>query len=205
MSSNAFLEVRADDMIAQKQPGWLRSLEIVTGFLAIILAVAVLVYPGLGIATLIVLLYIGLILAGVRSVSLIGMSFLSKTIRLIGLVSGLVSIVLAVVVAIFPAVAALTLIILLSFGLLVYGLGRLTVAYSLKASYTWVRALVAAVGVLDVVLSVAVLVLPGVALLTLVFLLGLVLFVSGAEILVSGALGRTWISAVLTPATESTK
>jgi uncharacterized membrane protein HdeD (DUF308 family) len=189
--------------MAQKQPGWLRALEVAIGFLALLLAVTVLVYPGLGIATLIVLLYIGLILAGARSVSLIGMSFLSKTVKAIGMVSGLVSIALAAVVAIFPAVAALTLIILLSFGLLVYGLGRLTLAYSLKASYTWVRALVVAVGVLDVVLSAAVLILPGVALLTLAFLLGLVLFVSGAEILVSGALGRTWISVVLAAASES--
>ncbi len=113
--------------------------------------------------------------------------------RGISAVAGVVSIVLAAVVLGFPGYGALTLIVLLSYGLVVYGLGRIYLAYAVKAAPGWLKALGGAVGVLDVILSVVVLALPGLALLTLAVLLSLALLVTGAEILVSGVVGRTWL------------
>jgi len=179
-----------------KQPGWLRGLEIGAGLLSLIVAISVFVFPALGVATLVFLLAVGLIFAGARSVSVAGYGRLSKSVRALGAISGALSIVMAVSVIMFPGLALLSLIVLLSFGLVFYGVGRLSLAYSLKATSTGLRAVVAAVGVLDIALSVAVVLLPGVALLSLVVVLGVALFVSGVEMCVSGAVGRTWLGDV---------
>jgi uncharacterized membrane protein HdeD (DUF308 family) len=180
-------------MSLPKQPGWLRGLEVGAGLLSLMLALSVFVFPGLGVATLIVLLAVGLIFAGVRSVSVAGYGSFSKDLRALGAITGVLSIGLAVIVMIFPGLALLSLITLLCFGLMAYGVGRLSLAYSLKATSTWLRGAMVAVGILDVILSVAVVLLPGVALLSLVVILGLALFLTGVEMCVSGAVGRTWL------------
>ena len=76
---------------------------------------------------------------------------------------------------------------------MVYGVGRICIAYALKDTVGWLRGAIAAVGVVDIILSVAVIVLPSVALLTLAVILSVVLLLSGAEMIVSGAIGRTWL------------
>jgi uncharacterized membrane protein HdeD (DUF308 family) len=59
-----------------------------------------------------------------------------------------------------------------------------------------------AVGVLDVILSIAVILLPGLALLTLAVILSAVLLVSGVEMIISGANGRTWLGEIVKAATD---
>jgi len=185
-----------------KQPGWLRALEIITGLLTMVFGVLVLVYPEWGIETLILLLSIGLFFAGIRSIALIGYSSLSMGLRALSVISGIISLILAVVVAFVPGYGALTLLILVSFGLIVYGFGRIFIASTLKATVGWLRGMMIAVGVLDIILSVLVLVLPGLALLTLAVILSVVLLVSGAEMIVSGAIGRTWLGEIVKAATD---
>jgi uncharacterized membrane protein HdeD (DUF308 family) len=157
------------------------------------LAITIFVFPALGVATLIVLLAVGLIFAGVRSVSIAGYGRFSKGMRALGAITGVLAIVLAVTVMIFPGLALFSLVTLLCFGLMAYGVGRLSLAYSLKATSTGLRGVIVAVGILDVILSVVVVLLPGVALLSLVVILGLALFLTGIEMCVSGAVGRTWL------------
>src|SRR5271157_3774 len=171
-----------------KQPGWLRGLEIVTGLLAMVLGILVLALPSWRVATLVALLSIGLIFAGIRSISLAGYSILSVGLRAVSAITGILSLILALLVLIFPGYAVLTLIIFVSFGLIVYGVGRLFLAYALKETLGWIRGMIVAVGVIDIILSVVVLALPNVALLTLAVILALVLLVSGAEMIVSGAI-----------------
>jgi uncharacterized membrane protein HdeD (DUF308 family) len=182
---------------ALKQPGWLRGLEIVTGLLAILFGVIVLAFPGLGVATLVVVLSIGLIFAGIRSISIMGFSHLSKGLRMVSAIAGIVSLILAIIVILFPGYGALTLMILLAYGLIVYGFSRIFLAYTLKSADGWLRGVIAAVGVLDIILSVVVIALPDLALLTLTVMLSLVLLVSGVEILVSGVVGRTWLGNIV--------
>jgi uncharacterized membrane protein HdeD (DUF308 family) len=168
-------------------------LEIVTGLLAIVFGVLVFVFPGWGVGTLVVLLSVGLFFVGIRSISLLGYSSLPTSLRILSAISGIISMVLAALVALFPGYGALTLLMLVSFGLMIYGFGRIFVASTLKATVGWLRGMMVAVGVLDVILSVLVLVLPGLALLTFAVVLSVVLLVSGAEMIVSGAIGRTWL------------
>lgn len=176
-----------------KQPGWLRGLEVVTGLFVLAFGVLAIIFPGLGVATLIVLLSIGLIFAGIRSISLGGYSRLSKTLRVGSAIAGVISLMLALAVVLMPGYGVLTLIIFMSYGLVVYGFSRVFLGHQLKATPGWLRGMIVAVGVLDIFLSVIVLALPRLALLTLVLLLALVLLASGAEILASGAIGRTWL------------
>src|SRR5271157_1034 len=176
-----------------EQPGWLRGLEIITGLLAMVFGVLVFVFPGWGIGTLIVMLSIGLFFSGIRSISLIGYRSLSSSLRAMSAISGIISLILALLVALFPGYGELTLLILVSFGLIVYGFGRIFIASTLKPTVGWIRGMMVAVGVLDVILSVVVLVIPSLALLTFAVVLSVVLLVSGAEMIISGAIGRTWL------------
>jgi len=185
-----------------KQPGWLRALEIVTGLLAMVFGVLVLVYPDWGIETLILLLSIGLFFAGIRSIALIGYSSLSMGLRALSAILGIMSLILAALVALFPGYGELSLLMLVSFGLIAYGFGRIFIASTLKKTAGWIRGMMIAVGVLDVILSFIVLVLPDLALLTLAAILSVALLVSGAEMIVSGAVGRTWLGEFVKAATD---
>ena len=176
-----------------------------TGLLAILFGVIVLAFPGLGVATLVVVLSVGLIFAGIRSVSIVGLSRLSKGLRIVSAIAGIVSLILAIIVILFPGYGALTLIILLAYGLILYGFSRILLAYTLKSTDGWLRGVIAAVGVLDIILSVVVIALPGLALLTLVVILSLVLLMSGAEILISGATGRTWLGNLVKDVSDENK
>ena len=176
-----------------KQPGWLRALEIAAGLLSIVLGVLVLIFPSWGISTLIILLSFGIFFSAVRSISLVGYSGLPKALRAISVIAGILSLIFAVLVLIFPGFAILTLLVIVSVALLVYGVGRIFVAYTLKTAASWIKGMMIAVGIIDVILSLVVFVLPGLAVLTLAVILALALLISGAEILVSGAVGRTWL------------
>jgi len=151
----------------------------------------VLIFPGLGVATLIVLLSIGLIFAGISSISIVGFSGLSKSVRAVCVIAGIISLILALMVVLFVGYGLLTLLILVSYGLIVYGLGRIFLVYKFKGTAGWRRGMIAVVGVLDIILSVIVLAFPGFALLTLAVILALVILMIGAESLISGALGRS--------------
>ena len=61
-----------------KQPGWFRGLEVVTGLLALVFGIIVLLFPSWGVATLVALLSIGLFFVGIRSISLVGYNRVSK-------------------------------------------------------------------------------------------------------------------------------
>ena len=126
-----------------------------------------LAFPGWGVASLVVLLSMGLLFAGIRSLVLVGDSRLSKGLRALSVVAGIMSLIFALLVLLFPGFAVLTLLILVSFGLVVYGFGRIAVAYMLK-TVGWLRGLIVAVGLCRRnSIGARSLVLPGLALLTL--------------------------------------
>lgn len=176
-----------------RQPGWLRALEIATGLLSIALGVIVIIFPSWGISTLIILLSFGIFFSAIRSISLVGYSDLSKGLRAISVIAGITSLIFAALVLTFPGFAILTLLIIVSTALLVYGVGRIFLAYTLKTTANWIKAMMIAVGIVDVILSLVVFVLPSLAVLTFTVILALALLISGAEMIVSGAIGRTWL------------
>ena len=185
-----------------KQPGWLRGLEILAGILTIVFGILILAYPEWAIETLILLLSIGLFFAGVRAIALVGVSSLSMGLRALSVMTGIICLISAVVVVLSPGYGAATLLTFVSFGLMVYGFGRIFLGSALKGAPGWIRGMSAFVGVLDAILSVAVLLLPSVALLTLAVILSVVLVVSGVEMIVSGADGRTWLGEIVEAAKD---
>ena len=100
-------------MSLPKQPGWLRGLEVGAGLLSLMVAISIFVFPALGVATLVFLLAVGLIFAGARSVSDAEYGRLSKSVRVLGAISGALAIIMAVSVIIFHGLALLSLIVLL--------------------------------------------------------------------------------------------
>ena len=164
-----------------------------TGLLALVLGVLVLIYPDWAMSTLVALLSIGLLFIGIRSISLVGYESLSSGLKALSVVSGITDLILALVVLLVPGYGLLTLLIIVSVGLLMYGFGRIFLASELKTPFGWQRGMMVAVGVLDIILSIVVLLLPGYALATLVVVLSVALLVSGGEMIISGATGRTWL------------
>ncbi len=176
-----------------KQSGWLRALEIVTGLLTIVFGVLVFAFPEWGVTALVFLVAAGLFFVGLRSIAVIGVRGLTKGIRVLNGITGILSLVFAVLVVVFPSFGLVTLLTFVSIGLAIHGFGRLFLAYALKDTVNWVRGLMVAVGVVDVILSFVVLFLPGIALLVFASVLGVLLIVSGAEMVASGVIGRTWL------------
>ncbi len=176
-----------------KQSGWLRALEIVTGLLTIVFGILVFAFPEWGVTTLVFLVAAGLFFVGLRSIAVIGVRGLTKGIRVLNAITGILSLVLAVLVVVFPSFGLVTLLTFVSIGLAIHGFGRLFLAYALKDTVSSVRGLMVAVGVVDVILSIIVLFLPGLSLLVFASVLGIMLIVSGVEMVASGVIGRTWL------------
>jgi uncharacterized membrane protein HdeD (DUF308 family) len=130
-------------------------------------------------------------LRGFRSIFLVGFDSLPTGLRVVSVIAGILMLIMAFLVSIFPGLAILTLLTLVSVGLLAFGISRIYEAYVLKIMASWIRGMIAALGVIDIILSILVLVLPGLTLLTLTAILAFALIISGAEMIVSGAKGRT--------------
>ncbi len=190
-------------MDSSRHPNWFRGLEVAFGLGAIILGLLVLVFPTLGIATLVVLLALGLLFASFRTVSIFGLRRLPASLKSLGLVTGLICLVLAILAVAYPSLGAAGLVVIVSFGLLVYGLNRMLHGYLHRATADWHRVSVLGVGLLAVVLSVAVLALPDLTLLTLATVLAVVLIFAGAEMALSGLTGVSRFAPA--PGTETKK
>lgn len=98
-------------------------------------------------------------------------------------VLGLVSLVAGIWVLAYPGLAVLSLILLLSIGLIFLGWRDVVVGVMGKFLPTWLRAADIVFGILAFVLSVVVIFSPGVAVTTLVVLLYFALFVRGVAAL----------------------
>jgi uncharacterized membrane protein HdeD (DUF308 family) len=179
-------------MSEEKMPNWLRALYIIMGLVAVVLGIAVLLMPNVAIETLTLLLYFALFFIGTGRI-LIGALFrlLPRGLRIINIIGGLVLLGLAIMVLAYqyPYFATAVLVSLLAFGLLVHGITRVIIGAMAKILANWVRGLLVVGGILTIILSIIVLVTPGVAVLTLVFLLSIGLTWSGIDAIVSGVTG----------------
>jgi uncharacterized membrane protein HdeD (DUF308 family) len=179
-------------MNEEKAPNWLRALDIILGLVAVVLGIAVLFMPNVAVETLIFYLYFALLFIGTERI-LVGALFkpLSRGLRIISIVAGLIAIGLAIAVLAYsyPYFATALLVSMLAFALLIQGVARVIIGALAKILANWVRGLLVAGGVLSIVLSIMVLVFPGVALLTLVFLLSITLVWNGIDAIVAGVTG----------------
>jgi uncharacterized membrane protein HdeD (DUF308 family) len=179
-------------MIAsEKMPGWMRAAEIILGIVSLIAAVYVLAYPGIAVLTLILLLAIGLIFLGGRDIVLGAVSsFLPSWLRAANIALGVLAFIFSVIVIAEPGFATLTLILLLYIGLSFRGIAGIAMGVAARQFSSGLRGLSIAAGVLSIILAVIFLVVPSLAVATLIVLLSIGLLVTGIEYIVDGAIGR---------------
>jgi len=179
-------------MIAiEKMPSWIRAAEVILGIVSLVAGVYVLAYPGVAIATLILLLAVGLIFLGWRDIVLGAMGkFLPSWLRASNVILGFLAFILSVIVIAEPGFAVLTLILILYVALFVRGVAGVAMGAWAKQFSMSLRALSVGVGILSIILAIVFLALPALAVATLVILLSFGLLITGLEYIAAGAIGR---------------
>lgn len=167
-------------------PKWLRILRIVFGVIAIIASIFVLASPGVAIYTLVLLLSFALLMLGFARLAR-GFShhLYSKHHRIVDVLLGVLGILLGLVVLAFPMLGVDTLVVLLAFAMLFYGIGSIVIGASIGEWAKWVKALLVIFGIVSLIFSFVVLARPAVGLLTLVLMLSVSFMVHGVESIVS--------------------
>ena len=166
-------------------PTWTRALLVVFGLVAIAASIFVLAVPGIALITLVFLLSFSLLFVGLSRIARgISLSALSRGHRVLDVVAGLLGIVIGIIVFLFPLLGIGTLVFMLAFGTMIYGIVSVAIGASLSRLTKGVRALVLVAGILAILLSVIVFVSPAVAILTLIFLLSVSFMVNGIESIV---------------------
>ncbi|MEE9592536.1 MAG: DUF308 domain-containing protein [Thermoplasmata archaeon] len=174
-----------------KTPTWLRVLTIVLGIVGLIAGILVLVFPGVGLATLIIIMAIGLLFLGITR---LGMSIvepgLPGWLRALGVVVGILALILWVLVLVFPGFGAVLLIAFLAVGLIFHGIDRVSVDGMNQDAPGWSRGLAIVAGVLLIVFGILVIVFPdGLGAITAVIFLSIALIIGGLSAIASGVAG----------------
>ena len=155
-----------------ESPRGTRILQIVLGGIAIALSLGVILNPGFGIATLILLLSATLLVVGIeRVVTGFTKSHRSSKLSKFGNIGlGALVALLGIAVLAFPIFATEVLVTLLALGLLFVGIARIIHGLTDKNISKWSRGFLVGVGVLSLAVSFTVFAYPalGVLLLTLV-------------------------------------
>ena len=176
-------------------PGWMRGLEVVAGVMSIILAVFVLANLSVAVVTLLLFLSVGLVFLGIRQITIgVGARWQPGWLRALGVVAGVLSLMMAVLVIAFPGLGVSTLTLLFGFGLPLIGITEIAVGASLRFLPGWLRGVLVAVGVVDLILAPIAVLVPGVAVVTLIVLLAGFLILNGADRFLTATVGRVRVA-----------
>jgi len=169
-----------------KRPMALRAFHILLGLIAIGAAFVILAEPGLGVLTLVLILSITLLVLGVSRLAR-GLShkLFTKLHRTLDVIAGVLAIVLGLVVLADPVLGASTLVLLLAFAAMIYGVTTIILGARADKLTKWLRGFLIATGVLSVIFSFIVIDLPALGVLTLVVMLTVSFLVNGIESIVA--------------------
>jgi uncharacterized membrane protein HdeD (DUF308 family) len=168
----------------------IRISQVVLGAIAIALSLSIIVDPGVGIATLIVLLSITLLVTGLERVAVGVLLHLTKSSRIGNIVLGAITIGLGIGVILFPILTAIFLVTLLAVGLLFLGIARIIQGIANKDVSKWSRAALIGVGILSLAISFLVFAHPVSGVILLTVILAANLLIIGVESVVHGASGK---------------
>jgi uncharacterized membrane protein HdeD (DUF308 family) len=168
----------------------IRLSQMVLGAIAIALSLSIIVDPGVGIATLIVLLSITLLVTGLERVAVGVLLHLTKSSRIGNIVLGAITIGLGIGVILFPILTAIFLVTLLAVGLLFLGIARIIQGIANKDVSKWSRAALIGVGILSLAISFLVFAHPVSGVILLTVILAVNLLIIGIESVVHGASGK---------------
>jgi uncharacterized membrane protein HdeD (DUF308 family) len=139
-----------------KSPKWVRATQIVLGALAILLAIVALTNSGLTI--LLILIAIVLVIAGFEK-TITGL-FIAHNLRFFTLGLGVFTIILAGVALAYHIAAVRVLLLILGFTLMVDGFSRIADGLTNKSDKRLVRGFTIAVGILAIIISVGINIIP---------------------------------------------
>jgi uncharacterized membrane protein HdeD (DUF308 family) len=165
---------------------WLRLLEVILGLSSVVISVFILGNLNYQVGELVILLAVALLFSTARM--LVSGSFrkgfaLIETLGLLG--GGVVTALVLLAVILFPGLSFETLVFLFAIALAIQGLGR--ILHSTKRGHPgWLRGSALFIGVLALALAVGAVLVPGIAALTLVPLIGAIVLLNGVEMIVWG-------------------
>jgi uncharacterized membrane protein HdeD (DUF308 family) len=139
-----------------KSPKWVRATQIVLGALAILLAIVALTNSGLTI--LLILIAIVLVIAGFEK-TITGL-FIAHNLRFFTIGLGVLTIILAGVALAYHIAAVRVLLLILGFTLMVDGFSRIADGLTNKSDKRLVRGFTIAVGILAIIISVGINIIP---------------------------------------------
>jgi uncharacterized membrane protein HdeD (DUF308 family) len=172
-------------------PKGIQILQIVLGAIAIALSLAVIVNPGVGIATLTFLLSITLLVVGIeRLVTGLTLSKHSKSSRFGNIGLGALAALLGIAVLAFPLFTTGVLVTLLALGLLFTGIARVIHGISDKNTSKWSKGFLVGVGVLSLAVSFMVFASPALGVFLLTLVLGINLLIIGIQSVAYGISGH---------------
>jgi uncharacterized membrane protein HdeD (DUF308 family) len=165
-----------------KYPKWVRAIQIVLGALAILLAIVALTNSGLTI--LLILIAIVLVIAGFEK-TITGL-FIAHNLRFFTIGLGVLTIILAGVTLAYHIAAARVLLLILGFTLMVDGFSRIADGLTNKSDKRLVRGFTIAVGILAIIISVGINIIPFWGKLFISKLIAVDLIIIGVQMITTG-------------------
>ena len=166
----------------KKSPKWVRAAQIILGALAILLAIVALTNSGLTI--LLILIAIILVITGFEK-TVTGL-FIAHNLRFFTIGLGVLTIILAGLALTYHIAAARVLLLILGFSLMVDGFSRISDGLTNKSDKGLVRGFTIAVGILTIIISVGINIIPFWGKLFISKLIAIDLIIIGVQIIISG-------------------
>ncbi len=173
-------------MSEEKNPTWIRAVQIALGILAIILSMYALVFPGLTYLTVFWILTIVLFFVGIERI-IVGIVSPGRS-RWTNIGLGILVLIFGGIAIAYPVATAYTLIIFIGIAFLFGGCARIIDGFTGTRS-GGSRAFLIGVGILAVILSIAVLVSPLFGAVLAGIIIGVGLLITGIQMVVAGVQG----------------
>jgi len=169
-----------------RPPFWLRLSEVILGLASVVASVVILANLNYKTTDLVLLLAVALLFGAARMAASGGIRRSLALLEALGLLGGgILTAAFLLAVIFYPGLSFDTLVFLLAISLAIQGLGR--VLHSTKRGHPiWLRGSALATGLLTVSLAVGAALVPNIAALTLVPLIGVMVLVNGIEMVVWG-------------------
>ena len=165
-----------------KSPQWVRPAQIILGVFAILLAIVAVTNSGLTI--LLILIAIVLVITGFEK-TITGL-FIAHNLRFFTIGLGVLTIILAGLALTYPVATARLLLLILGFSLMVDGFSRIADGLTNKSDKRWVRGFTIAVGVLAIIISVGINIIPFWGKLFISKLVAIDLIIIGVQMITTG-------------------
>lgn len=174
-------------------PNWVRILDLVAGFVALLVGSWIILDVSLAQITILFLLSFALALVGLTRIVKVATTpdeTMKRSSRVLNTVVGVISIIAAAYVFAFPLLTIFLSISFLSVALILVGTSRLFMGAVEEGLPNWMRGFLIIIGLFTIGLSLFTIAFPGYGFIILTIIMSLVLIINGITRIVSGITGR---------------